>query len=47
MSLFRFKANASLGFFEVKGSEEAIRALSLSGIGGYRGAGAGMFKIVD
>ena len=47
MSLFRFKANASLGFLEIKGSEEAIKALSLSGLGGYRGAGAGMFKIID
>lgn len=47
MSLFRFKANASLGFLEIKGSEEAIKALSLSGLGSYRGAGAGMFKIID
>ena len=46
MSLFRFKANATLGVFEIKGDLKAISALSLSGIGSYRGAGAGMFKII-
>lgn len=46
MNLFRFKANASLGIFEIKGSLKAISALSMSGIGSCRGAGAGMFKII-
>lgn len=46
MNLFRFKSNASLGMFEIKGDIKAISALSLSGLGSYRGAGAGMFKII-
>ena len=32
MSLFRFKANATLGVFEIKGDLKAISALSLSGL---------------
>ena len=46
MSLFRFKASATIGLFEIKGDVEAIVALCFSGIGNCRGAGAGMFKII-
>ena len=47
MNLFRFKANANLGIFEITGDPNAIAVLSFAGIGNCRGAGAGMFRIID
>lgn len=46
MGLYRFKANATLGIFEITGDIEAIAVLSLAGLGSNRGAGAGKFKIL-
>lgn len=46
INLYKFKVNASLGFFEIKGDPQLISVLCYSGIGSCRSAGAGMFRVV-